>query len=449
MLGVMTTLWIALLVCCRMSISVSKRRILENSMNYSITELDRLESNFMTHRQDFETSGEELTMQAMLKYCFFEQTRYSDIDTEYVLQTAYRRVIYNKSGIDPAAILELDTNADLQADICRIADASYIVCGKSLYIKNMEYQMYLVRDITSVYGQLRRLALMFLVIACMISAMAGIFVFFFLRKTLKPLEQMKREAEFIAEGKYDARIEMEGKDELADLAHSINRMAEAVEQHIHEVEEISEARNRLIHALAHEMRTPVTAISGYSYALRSLKMQEEQKQDALEFIDLEAKRLARLSAKLTELVGLSSANIELQRIDLADMKKQLEMIFRDQNHICLCVEDGQIRGDQDLLILLITNLCDNARKAGATRITVEVTPTGIWVKDNGIGISESDQQHIFEAFYQGDESRNQEGFGLGLALCRKIAELHNTRIQVSSEEGRGSTFYLYNSFTTP
>ncbi len=98
-------------------------------------------------------------------------------------------------------------------------------------------------------------------------------------------------------------------------------MAKAVESHIAEVEETSEARNRLIHALSHEMRTPVTAICGYAYSLRNMKMTDEQRQEALGFIDIEAKRLGGLSGKLTDLVGLTPDKIELKDIELADLKK--------------------------------------------------------------------------------------------------------------------------------
>lgn len=447
-LGVVITLLLALSACCTMSITVSKKNILESSITYSESELEKLEDNLLANWQDIGKDSKALTIQSVLKYYFFKQTQYSDANTEYVLLMDDGEVIYNNSGINPEAIMDLSKDSGIQTEMIHLSECSYLVCGKTLSINNAYYHIYLVKNITSIFEQLRRLSIICMAIGLVVCVIAGAFIVFFLRKVLEPLTQMKREAEAISEGNYAARLEVKGKDELASLSGSFNKMAESVEQHIAEVAETSEARNRLVHALSHEMRTPVTAISGYSYALRSVKMNEEQKSEALEFIELETKRLERLSGKLTDLVGLSEKKVQLQTINLLDMKKQLEMIFQNRSGIRLQIEEGCILGDQDLLIMLITNLCDNAKKAGATEINVEVTPTGIWVKDDGKGISESEKEHIFEAFYQGDVSRNQEGFGLGLALCQKIAELHHTRLQVSSEEGKGSTFYLYNSFTS-
>ncbi|MDD6212601.1 MAG: HAMP domain-containing sensor histidine kinase [Clostridiales bacterium] len=447
-LGVISTLLLALFACCTMSIAVSKNSILKSTITYSELELEKLKDNLWVNRQDIEQSTEELTMRAVLRYCFFQQTQYSDDNTEYVLINENGDSIYNNSGVNPEAIMSLGTDEAVKTEIVRFAESDYLVCGKTCSLNNTYYHIYLIRNVTSIFVQLRQLSFIYMAIGLSVCMIAGAVIIFFLRKELEPLEQMKREAEAIAEGQYSARLKISGKDELAHLSRSFNQMAESVEHHILEVEKTSEARNRLIHALSHEMRTPVTAISGYSYALRSVRMNEEQKTEALEFIDLEAKRLERLSGKMTELIGLSENKIQLQTIHLADMKKQLEMIFQNQNTIRLQIEEGSMLGDQDLLILVITNLCDNARKAGATEITVEVSPMGIWVKDNGKGISESDRERIFEAFYQGDASRNQEGFGLGLALCQKVAELHHTRLQVNSVEGKGSTFYLYNSLTT-
>ena len=126
----------------------------------------------------------------------------------------------------------------------------------------------------------------------------------------------------------------------------------------------------------------------------------------------------------------------------------MKKILAGKSGITVQAEAGTIQGDQDLLLMLLTNLCDNAKKAGATRIEVTLSPEKIRVKDNGKGIEKAEQEHIFEAFYQGDSSRNQEGFGLGLALCQKIARLHHMKLAVESQPGTGTTFYLYNSLTT-
>ena len=143
--------------------------------------------------------------------------------------------------------------------------------------------------------------------------------------------------------------------------------------------------------------------------------------------------------------------IIVEEIDVVHRLAVLEMIWSGRDDIILTVGNGTIKADMELLIMLITNLCDNAKKADATKINIDISERGISVKDNGKGIPQEDMKHIFEIFYQGDASRNQQGFGLGLALCQKIAALHNSRLCVESKLQEGSVFSLqfpYNSLMT-
>ena len=97
-------------------------------------------------------------------------------------------------------------------------------------------------------------------------------------------------------------------------------------------------------------------------------------------------RLERLSGKLTQLVGLTSKNIELVEVELSELEQQMKKILAGKSGITVQAEAGTIQGDQNLLLMLLTNLCDNAKKAGATRIEVTLSPEKIRVKDNGKGI---------------------------------------------------------------
>ena len=163
------------------------------------------------------------------------------------------------------------------------------MAGENIILLGSDCQICVVRNITGIFEQIRRLVFLCTVIGVLVLAVAGVCIIVFLKYAFQPLERLKEEADAISEGDYKQRTTVRGKDELASLSHSFNTMAASVEQHITEVEETSEARNRLIHALSHEMKTPVTAICGYAYALRSVKMNEEQKSEALEFIDLETR----------------------------------------------------------------------------------------------------------------------------------------------------------------
>lgn len=456
--GTLGLLLISLGLCCALIVSVSKKNMLNSTTSYVQTELQKLVANFFSSGNEIKKTDGTLTEESKIKYYFFKQTQYSDADTEYVLQNG-DRMLYNNSGLNAGKIIELDEAEesnnkaiyDIKSSIIHQGKNYYCICGKNIDIGEERYQISVVRSITGLYRQIYQMIAVCLVIGMIISVIAAVSMIIFLKKSFKPLELLKDEADAISKGEYERHIEVKGKDELASLSQSFNAMAKAVESHIAEVEETSEARNRLIHALSHEMRTPVTAICGYAYSLRNMKMTDEQREEALGFIDIEAKRLGGLSGKLTDLVGLTPDKIELKDIELADLKKHLEMIWSGRDDIILTVGNGSIKGDMELLIMLITNLCDNAKKADATKINIDISERGISVKDNGKGIPQEDMKHIFEIFYQGDASRNQQGFGLGLALCQKIAALHNSRLCVESKLQEGSVFSLqfpYNSLMT-
>ena len=446
--GVLAVLLAALTVCCALMISVSKRNILDSMLCDTRVDVTKLEKSLKSSEKNIASVKNGLTENAVLKYLLFKQTQYAAADTEYVLMRN-DEMLYNNSGVNAIQILNLKKNDnDIKSELLHLADGDYIVAGENIILLGSNCQICVVRNITGIFEQIRRLVFLCTVIGMLVLAVAGVCIIVFLKCAFQPLERLKEEADAISEGDYKRRTTVRGKDELASLSHSFNTMAASVEQHITEVEETSEARNRLIHALSHEMKTPVTAICGYAYALRSVKMNEEQKSEALEFIDLETRRLERLSGKLTQLVGLTSKNIELVEVELSELEQQMKKILAGKSGITVQAEAGTIQGDQDLLLMLLTNLCDNAKKAGATRIEVTLSPEKIRVKDNGKGIEKAEQEHIFEAFYQGDSSRNQEGFGLGLALCQKIARLHHMELRVESQPGTGTTFYLYKSLTT-
>lgn len=449
MLGTLSCLILALTISCGLMISVNKNSMLNNTIKYTSAELKRLSDQFYYEKNRIDNVDTVLVVDSVMKLLISDQVKYTDENTDYVLQSD-DRMIFNNSGLNISSILELEgKESGIVSEIVHYNDEQdFLVVGQSINTKWCRYQIGIVQNISELSYQIHHLTMLCIRIGLLVSVVTAIIMFLFLKSALCPLEQLKNEADAISQGEYQRRIDVKGKDEIASFSQSFNRMAESVEQHILEVEETSEARNRMIHALAHEMRTPVTAISGYSFALRSLRMSDEQMEEALEFIDQEAKRLERLSTKLTSLVGLDTYNIELTKINLLDLKNQLSLIMKNRSEVELHIGKGEIIGDQDLIIMLITNLCDNAKKAHATKITVKVTAEGIWVMDNGKGISEKELGHVFEPFYQGDVSRNQEGFGLGLTLCQEIARLHNTTLCVESEIGKGSTFYLYNSFTT-
>ncbi|MFR3321557.1 MAG: histidine kinase dimerization/phospho-acceptor domain-containing protein [Lachnospiraceae bacterium] len=142
---------------------------------------------------------------------------------------------------------------------------------------------------------------------------------------------MNKTTEEIAGGAYHSRVHLRRRgartDEIDELAANFDRMAEKVEEHLQSLRETNEKQRRLLGSLSHEMKTPLTAIIGYSETLMTVKLAEKNKIQALTYIHSEGKRLARLSEKMLELTGLYESaehTLELQEIELRSFLKKLK-----------------------------------------------------------------------------------------------------------------------------
>lgn len=270
-------------------------------------------------------------------------------------------------------------------------------------------------------------------------------------RILRPFYRMKETANIIASGDYSRRLPIGAGDEIAEVSESFNRMAQRVEEHISELTELNERQTQMIGNMAHELKTPMTAISGYSETLLRVKLSPERQEQALEYIRSECRRLSRLSAKLLELTGLyhEEETFRKERFPAQKLKETLELMMQERLkqkrlHLQITVEPENlsVEGDWDLLVSMLTNLLDNSCKAstegGAICLTMD--PDGFCVSDKGVGIAAGDLARVTEAFYMADKSRSrrQGGAGLGLALCSEIAKLHGAKLEIVSEPGRGT-----------
>lgn len=264
---------------------------------------------------------------------------------------------------------------------------------------------------------------------------------------IKPIAKLRRGAAELAAGKYGSRIQLSGTDEISALAVYFNEMAAAIQRHVHDIEATSEERQYMLSAIAHEMKTPVTAVAGYSYALTHSKLTKRQTADAAAAISSQSLRLERLSSKLTQLLSLQEGNIERKEICMNTLIAEAVSILlpiAEKSGVSLSYESDQtlIYGDSDLLICLVTNLFDNARKANAASVNILQSENVIEISDNGQGIPQDKLEKVMLPFYKADESRGGEGFGIGLSLCKRIAEAHGASIRLSSDISHGTTIVI-------
>ena len=233
-------------------------------------------------------------------------------------------------------------------------------------------------------------------------------------------------------------------------------MAETVEQKISDLEETARRREMLLGALTHEMKTPMTAIIGYSGSLLSMPLTEEGRLEAAHEIHEAAKRTERLSQKMMQLISMQENPVRLNRTINAEelIEKVIAAMTpaakEKQIELQTVLEADTLTGDPDLLFSLLTNFIDNAIKASpentAIRLTADTSNSlqTVTVIDQGSGIPADKITLVTEPFYRVDKARSRKlgGAGLGLSLCQMIAQAHGGRLEIQSEVGKGTTISM-------
>ena len=269
-------------------------------------------------------------------------------------------------------------------------------------------------------------------------ALAALILFlnyFMVNKMLNPVRLLKQGAERIRQGDLGYRVKSNLQDELGELTESINHMADSLQSML-------EAKRQLLMAISHELRTPITKAK-----LRMEFMPESDEKDQLKE---DINEIDLLISDLLEAERLNNDHSALvsERVLLANFIRSIAESFKSNNgeiEIEIPVNDLEFEIDKLRIRLLITNLLNNAVRHGkGNLINVRVSFSGdrgiIEVKDNGEGISEEHITQITEPFYRADSARqrNTGGFGLGLYLCRLIAQAHGGEMIIVSQEGQGT-----------
>ena len=334
-----------------------------------------------------------------------------------------------------------------------IGSKTYLFVSGSMALDNTDYKLSYIRDISDVYGEkMSQVSLFFKMnIAITIILASGLYVLiWFLTRSIRMLN---KSAQTIAGGDYTQRVPVLSSDEIGILAQNFNQMAQAVESNVDALELTAKNRQDFINFLTHELKTPLTSIIGYADFLRTAKYNEEVFFKALTYIYSEGKRLESLSFKLMELILIGSKTTDMRYEDVVAVCADIEQAIKPQLEkygIGLQVEVAphMLFMEQDLFMLLCTNLLDNAIKASmpGSRIYLSGYITAdlkyaLEVRDEGIGIAEEDIPKIFEPFFVVDKARTKanHGAGLGLAICAEIVRLHEGRIEIVSQLGRGTT----------
>lgn len=298
-------------------------------------------------------------------------------------------------------------------------------------------QLYMVNtyDITYVFNERQRQYTNFFYINIFILAIAAVSVTLFSRFITSPLKKLTFASESIANGAYSQRINISSRDEIGMVAKSFDKMAEAVETKISELQRVIKSKDDFVSNFTHELKTPMTSILGYADMLRSHENEPEIQIKAAEYIYKEIKRLEALSLKLMDLMSLSGEYIQIEPVATTKLLNN----FKKTD-----IEKTTVLADKILIQCVLRNLWQNAENAGADEIKITGKIVGdkyrIFVRDDGSGIPQKELDRIVEPFYMVDKSRSREkgGSGLGLALCERILNLHGTALTIESTAGIGT-----------
>ncbi|WP_281520232.1 HAMP domain-containing sensor histidine kinase [Massilicoli timonensis] len=267
------------------------------------------------------------------------------------------------------------------------------------------------------------------------------------KRPLNVIREIDDATKEVVKGNFTVRLNEDiVAEELHSMAHNFNTM-------VRELSNTEILRKDFIENVSHEFQTPLSAIEGYAALLQNQSLTTQKRQEYAARILVNARRLSDLSGNILLLSRLEHQELEIQKETYAldEQIREAILLFETkwtQKELCLEVDLSAIRykGNKELLMQVWQNLIGNAVKfvaqKGEIRITLRIEKNDVivTVADNGIGMSEAVQKRIYEKFYQADTSRTGIGNGLGLALAKRIVDLHDGTLTVASAEGKGTMF---------
>lgn len=283
---------------------------------------------------------------------------------------------------------------------------------------------------------------------CVSLWLAFALVYFTSRNITRPLREMNEAAKVIANGDFEKRISVKTRDEVGQLAKSFNDMAESLNH-----QEIQ--RRDFLANISHDIRSPLTSIRGFLYAIIDGTIPNEKQSYYLSIVLEETERLSQLANDILDLNKVTNLeqDIELVSFDFNQLIRKVitnfEARIMEKNlnvELVLADEVNVVYADYDKIHRVVYNLLDNAIKFTKESITVETKIQSkrlyVIIGDDGPGLAAEELKKIFERFYKGDASRglDKKGSGLGLSIAKEFIKAHGETIKVESREGEGCKF---------
>lgn len=347
----------------------------------------------------------------------------------------------------PSDLREVAAEGRITSARRSVAGRSFVIVGGQTAAEGPELWFFFPLD--DVFDDLESLGRVLAGAALVAVALSGVAGLVATRSLLRPISWARDAARDMAAGDLATRLPETGSDEFAELSHSFNEMAAALETTIAELRTAESGHRRFVADVSHELRTPVTALAAAADALEpQLDALPERSRRAARLLVTESHRLRSLTEDLMEISRLDAgaAVLELDAVDLQRLVTGAVTAHGWEDRVtATSLPSVTIDADRRRLDRVITNLVDNALRHGEAPVEVEATVHGddlrLVVRDHGPGVAPEHLAHLFDRFYKADPARQRStSSGLGLAIARDNIALHGGTITVDDHPGGGARF---------
>ena len=305
---------------------------------------------------------------------------------------------------------------------------------------------------TAVKELMSRVVKIYLISAIIPTLVLFVALYLVTYRMIKPLRLMSQAAKAMAKGDFSKRIPVTSDDEVGQLAVSFNKMTNSLSR-------LEDMRKSFVADISHELKTPMTTISGFIDGIIDGTIERDKQGEYLEIVSSEVKRLSRMVESMLSLSKIESGEFVIKPEKFNFKELLLNIVISQERSIeqrgidiegLDTIPDVTIDADRDLIYRVVYNLVDNAIKfAGDSgyikfKLDVDSKQMVFCIKNSGKGIPAGDLPYVFERFYKVDKSRsnNRNSMGLGLYIVKTIVKNHNGSISVSSKENEFTAFTI-------
>lgn len=268
------------------------------------------------------------------------------------------------------------------------------------------------------------------------------------KRSAKPLQDLVEATKVISQGDYSVRVDEAGDGDIRELLHSFNQMTA-------QLSSTEMMQSDFINTFSHEFKTPIVSIRGFAKRLKNNKLSAEKREEYLTYIAEESERLSNLASSVLLVARYENQNFVTGQTEydldeqIRDCVLRLESLWSAKN-LTFDLELPKLPycNNVEMMEHVWMNLINNAIKFSPAGGHIFISALSwekelmVTVRDEGIGMSETEMGHIFDKFYQADAAHASAGNGLGLPLVHRIVELSGGSIRVESQLGQGAAFIL-------